>query len=141
MQVCDLRALADIAHKYGALVMVDNSIMTPVYQRPLDLGADISMISATKFIGGHSDVTGGILSVKGKELADRCALYTLLPGCWSTNECIVGRFHPTNACSFDLDTHCHGDSCHQASVATLVFSGGSCSSRARISLTCVPLAN
>lgn len=131
MQVCDLRALVDIAHKYGALVMVDNSIMTPVYQRPLDLGADISMISATKFIGGHSDVTGGILSVKGKELADRCALYNLLPGCWSTNECVVGWFHPTNACSFDLETHCHGDLCHQPWVATLVFPGGSCSSRAR----------
>eukprot|EP01026_Neomeris_dumetosa_P041668 TRINITY_DN34592_c0_g1_i2.p2 TRINITY_DN34592_c0_g1~~TRINITY_DN34592_c0_g1_i2.p2 ORF type:complete len:246 (+),score=26.91 TRINITY_DN34592_c0_g1_i2:74-739(+) len=45
--------------------------MGPIYQRPLDLGADISMTSATKFIAGHSDVTGGILSIKGRELADR----------------------------------------------------------------------
>jgi cystathionine beta-lyase len=52
--------------------MVDNSIMTPVYQRPLELGADISMISATKFVGGHSDVTGGILSFKSEELGKRC---------------------------------------------------------------------
>ncbi len=51
--------------------MVDNSILAPVFQQPLALGADISMTSATKFIGGHSDVTAGILSIKGKELGDR----------------------------------------------------------------------
>jgi cystathionine beta-lyase/cystathionine gamma-synthase len=45
--------------------------MTPIFQRPLDLGADICMTSMTKFIGGHSDLTGGILSVKGKDLCDR----------------------------------------------------------------------
>lgn len=70
-QVCDLKALTDIAHANGALVMVDNSIMTPIFQRPLALGADISMVSATKFVGGHSDVTGGILAFKDKELAKR----------------------------------------------------------------------
>ena len=48
---------------------VDNSIMAPVFQSPLALGADISMTSATKFIAGHSDVTGGILAVKGEALA------------------------------------------------------------------------
>jgi cystathionine beta-lyase/cystathionine gamma-synthase len=52
-------------------VVVDNSILAPVFQQPLLLGADICMTSATKFIGGHSDVTAGILSIKGKELADR----------------------------------------------------------------------
>jgi cysteine-S-conjugate beta-lyase len=72
VQVCDLKALTDIAHAHGALVMVDNSIMTPVYQRPLQLGADISMVSATKFVGGHSDVTGGVLAFKDAELAKRC---------------------------------------------------------------------
>ena len=53
----------------GALVVVDNSIMAPVFQQPLALGADICMTSATKFIGGHSDVTGGTLSIRGAELA------------------------------------------------------------------------
>ena len=77
LQVCDLAKLSAIARKFGAIVMVDNSIMTPIYQRPLDLGADISMISATKFVGGHSDVTGGILSVRGKELADRCGRFSV----------------------------------------------------------------
>lgn len=73
MQVCDLKALTDIAHAHGAIVMVDNSIMTPIFQKPLDLGADISMVSATKFVGGHSDVTGGILSFKDPELAKQYA--------------------------------------------------------------------
>ncbi len=49
--------------------MVDNSILAPVFQQPLALGADISMTSGTKFIGGHSDITAGILSVKDAELA------------------------------------------------------------------------
>jgi len=70
-QVCDLRRLTAAAHEAGALVVVDNSIMTFMYQRPLDLGADISMTSATKFIGGHSDVMAGLLSVRDEELAQR----------------------------------------------------------------------
>jgi cystathionine beta-lyase/cystathionine gamma-synthase len=62
-QVCDIKALAEIAHAAGAICLVDNSFMSPIFQRPLELGADISMISGTKFIGGHSDVTCGVLSV------------------------------------------------------------------------------
>ena len=70
MQIADLRRICELAHRYGALVAVDNSIMAPIFQSPLALGADIVMTSATKFIAGHSDVTAGILSVKGKALAD-----------------------------------------------------------------------
>ena len=55
----------------GALVVVDNSIMAPTFQQPLALGADISMTSATKFLNGHSDIMGGILSVKGPDLAKK----------------------------------------------------------------------
>eukprot|EP00191_Tetraselmis_sp_GSL018_P003381 CAMPEP_0177610046 /NCGR_PEP_ID=MMETSP0419_2-20121207/19517_1 /TAXON_ID=582737 /ORGANISM="Tetraselmis sp., Strain GSL018" /LENGTH=812 /DNA_ID=CAMNT_0019105219 /DNA_START=292 /DNA_END=2727 /DNA_ORIENTATION=- len=75
MQVCDLKALCELAHSVGAIVCVDNSIMAPIYQRPIELGADICMTSATKFIGGHSDVTAGILTVKGEELAGRLAFF------------------------------------------------------------------
>ena len=59
----------------GAVVLVDNSMMAPLFQQPLALGADISMTSATKFIAGHSDVTGGILSVKDAALAQRVYFY------------------------------------------------------------------
>lgn len=59
----------------GALVVVDNSILAPTFQQPLALGADIVMTSATKFIAGHSDVTGGLLSVRDPDLADRVYFY------------------------------------------------------------------
>jgi len=71
MQVTDVAGVAAIARQHGALSIVDNSIMAPVLQQPLALGADISMTSATKFVAGHSDVTAGILSVRGDELAER----------------------------------------------------------------------
>ncbi|KAJ8433145.1 hypothetical protein Cgig2_007109 [Carnegiea gigantea] len=68
-QICDIRKISEIAHAQGALVLVDNSIMSPVLSRPLELGADIVMHSATKFIAGHSDVMAGVLAVKGESLA------------------------------------------------------------------------
>lgn len=73
MQICDLAAVAAAARAAGAWVCVDNSIMCPLFQRPLDLGADICMTSATKFVGGHADVMAGVLSVRGAELAERLA--------------------------------------------------------------------
>nr|DAD29365.1 TPA_asm: hypothetical protein HUJ06_030833 [Nelumbo nucifera] len=72
-QISDIRKIAEIAHAHGALLMVDNSIMSPVLSRPLELGADIVMHSATKFIAGHSDVMAGVLAVKGESLAKEIA--------------------------------------------------------------------
>ena len=92
LQVCDLKALTDAAHERGAIVMVDNSIMTACYQKPLELGADISMISATKFVGGHSDVTGGILSFRDAELAQRCC-----PATWAA-KCTGGEVQKSTLC-------------------------------------------
>ena len=66
----------------GVLVVVDNSIMAPVFQQPLALGADISMTSATKFIAGHSDVTGGLLSVKDPAIADQIYFFQVCS--WSS---------------------------------------------------------
>ena len=68
LQITDIRSISNFAHAKGALVCVDNSIMAPVFQAPLDLGADICMTSATKFISGQSDVTGGILACRGEQL-------------------------------------------------------------------------
>jgi cystathionine gamma-synthase len=61
MKICDIAALAQIAHRHGALLACDNTFATPVLQRPLALGADIVMHSTTKYFGGHSDVLGGAL--------------------------------------------------------------------------------
>ncbi|GLT61186.1 hypothetical protein SLA2020_339080 [Shorea laevis] len=58
-----------MTHAHGALLLVDNSIMSPVLSQPLTLGADIVMHSATKFIAGHSDLMAGVLAVRGESLA------------------------------------------------------------------------
>lgn len=68
-QISDIRKIAEMAHAHNALVLVDNSIMSPVLSQPLELGADIVMHSATKFIAGHSDAMAGVLSIKGESLA------------------------------------------------------------------------
>ena len=73
LKLVDLKAMAALAKKHGALVVVDNTFATPYLQRPLELGADIVMHSATKFINGHSDMVGGIVAVKDDELAERIA--------------------------------------------------------------------
>ncbi len=73
MTVTDIAAVAQIAHQHGLLVIVDNTFMTPYLQRPLELGADIVVHSATKYLGGHSDVVAGLAVVSTKELADQIA--------------------------------------------------------------------
>ena len=71
MNIIDIKACAAIAKKHNILLAVDNTFATPYLQQPLDLGADIVMHSATKYLGGHSDVVMGALIVKDKELADK----------------------------------------------------------------------
>ncbi len=63
LDVFDLRRLADLAHKHGALLVVDNTFASPVLQQPLALGADVVTHSTTKYIGGHSDLVGGAVIV------------------------------------------------------------------------------
>ena len=70
LRIVDLTATAEIAKRHGVLFCVDNSTMSPYLQNPLDLGADIALHSATKFLCGHSDVTGGVVVVKDAKLAD-----------------------------------------------------------------------
>lgn len=71
LNLVDIAAVCAIARKRGILVCVDNTFASPFLQNPLDLGADIVLHSATKYIGGHSDVVHGCLIVKDKELGER----------------------------------------------------------------------
>ncbi len=73
LKVIDIEAVAKIAKAKGVTVGVDNTFASPYCQRPLDLGADIVMHSATKFLNGHSDVIAGVLVVKDEDIADRLA--------------------------------------------------------------------
>ncbi|MEQ8179013.1 MAG: cystathionine gamma-synthase [Amphiplicatus sp.] len=71
LKIVDIEAVAKAAHAKGLKVGCDNTFASPYCQRPLDLGADIVMHSATKYLAGHSDVVGGVLVVKDKDLGDR----------------------------------------------------------------------
>ncbi|WP_262177000.1 methionine biosynthesis PLP-dependent protein [Saccharococcus sp. Marseille-Q5394] len=67
----NIEQYVEIARKHNLLVIVDNTFLTPYYQRPIELGADIVIHSATKYIGGHNDVLAGLVVAKGEELCNR----------------------------------------------------------------------
>ncbi len=70
LSITDIAASAEIAHRHGALLGVDSTFASPALTRPLELGADIVMHSATKYLGGHSDLLGGALVVRDQKLRD-----------------------------------------------------------------------
>lgn len=69
LQVTDIAAVAELTHRHGALLIVDNTFMTPYLQRPLELGADITVQSATKFLAGHVDLLAGVAATNDPDLA------------------------------------------------------------------------
>ncbi len=71
LRIADIAAIAELAHRQGARVVVDNTFATPYLQQPLDLGADVVVHSTTKYLGGHSDVVGGFVATGDGEVADR----------------------------------------------------------------------
>jgi cystathionine beta-lyase len=74
LRITDLRRIVELAHRHDALVIVDNTFMTPVLQKPLALGADIVVQSATKYLAGHSDLLAGAVTTDDDELAAALAL-------------------------------------------------------------------
>ncbi len=82
MKSVDIQAVADAVHDYNPdiLVAVDNTFYTPYYQKPLTQGADVVIHSATKYLGGHNDILGGIVVVKDPVLADFYFQYTITVG-------------------------------------------------------------
>jgi len=86
LNITDIAAVAEIAHKGKALLAVDNTFATPYFQRPIELGADIVVHSSTKYLGGHSDVIGGLLAIKNKDVFEAVKFYQNaaggVPGPW-----------------------------------------------------------
>lgn len=74
LRVVDIERLAKLAHEHGVLLVIDNTFMTAVLQRPLDMGADLVVQSATKFLGGHSDLLAGAVTTNDAELAENIRL-------------------------------------------------------------------
>ena len=90
MNLVDIRAASDLAHEHGALVICDNTFLSPYFQRPLELGADVVMHSTTKYINGHSDVVGGALIVKDAGLAERIGyLQNAMGTCAGPQDCFL----------------------------------------------------
>jgi cystathionine beta-lyase len=71
LKISDIEAIADIAKKYGVLLSVDNTFCSPALQKPIDFGADIVVHSATKYLGGHSDLIAGLVITRTKELGEQ----------------------------------------------------------------------
>jgi cystathionine gamma-synthase len=89
LKIVDIRRLSELARGAGALTVVDNTFATPYLQRPLELGADVVLHSATKYLGGHSDVVGGLVVTSRDDLAERLRFHQNAAGavpspfdCW-----------------------------------------------------------
>jgi cystathionine beta-lyase/cystathionine gamma-synthase len=86
LKIADLRAICTMAQGQGILTVVDNTFLTPWFQRPLELGADVVIYSATKYLSGHNDVLAGVLVTKSKELGEKLCFYQnsvgAVPGPW-----------------------------------------------------------
>lgn len=92
MQVSDISALADLAHKHGLILIVDNTFLTPYFQRPIELGADIVIHSGTKFLGGHNDVLAGFAVFKTEELNEAVCYYAKTIGaCLAPWDCFLAE--------------------------------------------------
>jgi methionine-gamma-lyase len=81
MEVSDIQAIANLAHAYGCLVVVDNTFASPYLQTPLDLGADVVVHSVTKFINGHADVVGGVIVARDEALCGQLRKTMINLGC------------------------------------------------------------
>lgn len=80
LKISNIKKISAIAHQHKILVAVDNTFMSPYFQRPLTLGADVIMHSATKYISGHSDMLGGVLVTNNEDLAKQIEFHTLSTG-------------------------------------------------------------
>jgi len=110
LNIVDIRAASEAAHAAGALVVVDNTFATPYLQQPLALGADLSLHSTTKYIGGHSDVVGGFVATSDDGISEQLAFLQkslgAVPGpfdCW-----LVLR--GTKTLAVRMDRHCQNAS-------------------------------
>ena len=73
LKIADIRAIAKIAHEHGLILVVDNTFLSPYFQKPLELGADVVVYSTTKYIGGHSDTLGGSIVLNNEEYYQKLA--------------------------------------------------------------------
>ena len=131
LKVSDIAALAELAHAGGALLACDNTFATPVLQRPLELGADLVMHSSTKYLGGHSDVLGGVLVLRDADPLPRLQEFQACGGgvpspfdCWLVLRSLAtlplrvrAQAVNANAVATFLATHPHVERVHYPGLA------------------------
>ena len=71
MHIVDIRKMAETAHRHKLLLIVDNTFLSPYFQKPIELGADLVIHSATKYLAGHNDTLAGIVVAATKELSEK----------------------------------------------------------------------
>ena len=119
MRILDISAIAEIARSAGAQLLVDNTFASPILQRPLALGADVVLHSTTKYCGGHSDVLGGCLVVKSRELFDKLFHVREILGAVASpfNSWLILRGLRSLPCRMD---------CHSANAAAVAAALSAC---------------
>lgn len=100
MEITDLRALAELAHKKGLLVIVDNTFLTPYFQRPLELGCDIVLHSGTKYLAGHNDILAGFVISREKSIAEK------LRSIYKTTGACLSVLTPGSCCAASAPSPC-----------------------------------
>ena len=106
MKVCDITALAELGHRYGVTVIVDNTFASPALQQPLAFGADVVVHSTTKYLGGHSDVLGGALIINNDELAEQAQFLQFAAGPVSAPMDAWLTVRGIKTLSVRMDRHC-----------------------------------
>jgi cystathionine gamma-synthase len=108
LKIVDIASAAGIAREAGARCVVDNTFATPYLQRPLELGADVSVHSVTKYLGGHSDLVGGALVVNDAELTERLAfLQNAVGAVPGPMDCYLA-LRGVKTLALRMDAHCRG---------------------------------
>ncbi len=106
MRLCDLEAIGALAHKSGAMLVVDNTFMSPYLQNPLEFGASVVVHSSTKYIGGHSDVVGGLAITRDAEIAEHLKFFQnsigAIPG---PQDCFL-TLRSVKTLAVRMDRHC-----------------------------------
>jgi len=106
MTIFDIAKVSEIAHRHGAIAVVDNTFATPYLQRPLELGADVVMHSTTKYLGGHSDVLGGALVLNDGELAKKIEFIQFAVGAVSSPFDAWLTHRSLKTLALRMDKHC-----------------------------------
>jgi cystathionine gamma-synthase len=106
MKISDIAALAELGHRFGATVVVDNTFASPALQQPLAFGADVVVHSTTKYLGGHSDVLGGALIINDDALAEKARFLQFAAGPVSAPLDAWLTVRGIKTLSLRMDRHC-----------------------------------